>query len=285
MARLLTLKEIAKQIDIPESSLRKYREIFEDFIPGVGSGRGRRYREEAVEIFRNIRTWREHEHMPWEAITSKLAEKYPISAPTTTEEEPPPRAAQQPPAQPMQAAPAVGAPAPRVEAARYLRRINSLGEKQLAILNAIGSEMMNFIQNNQNYTVGEVRKITTSLSTSFQQLNSVVMKSVREQNEMINDMQRRIAGLEENYNELVKGGVQSIRVAEVKEKVLSMRRKIEERDRAIEDFKRSFTVLKRENSELRAFKMRHLDKAEDKIREIKAYRKTPIWKRITGNKS
>ncbi|MEW5947051.1 MAG: MerR family transcriptional regulator, partial [bacterium] len=82
MSRLLTLKEIAKQLNVPESSLRKYREIFEDFMPGVGSGRGRRYREDAVVIFQDIRRLREDEHMPWEAVTVKLAEKYPMNAPS-----------------------------------------------------------------------------------------------------------------------------------------------------------------------------------------------------------
>ncbi|MFH1538515.1 MAG: MerR family transcriptional regulator [bacterium] len=290
MAQLLTLKEIAKKINIPESSLRKYREIFEDFVPGVGSGRGRRYREEATGIFRDIRTWRENEHMPWEAITSRLAEKYPINAPTAATEKAapkpaPPRTAPQPAApQPTQAPAPVSSQDPRFEAARYLRRITSLGEKQIDILNSIGAEVMNFVQNNQRLTVNEVRKMTNRLNTSFQTLTSVVMTSVREQSKMLNDMQNRIAALEANHRELVKGGVKSIQVAEVKEKILAMRRKIEGRDRVIEEFKRSFEVIKRENSELRAFKMRHMDKAEDKIREIKAYRKTPLWKRITGSK-
>ena len=144
--------------------------------------------------------------------------------------------------------------------------------------------MMSFIHSNQKVTVTEVRRVTESLNASFQKLNSLVLNSVKEQNKMLNDMQSRIAGLEANYYELAKGGVKSIQVAEVKEKILAMRRKISERDKVIEEFKISFDVLKRKNSELRAFKMSHPDKAEDGVREKKVSRPLPFWKRITGSK-
>src|SRR5699024_11927318 len=47
--QLLTITEISKKLDIPESTVRFYRDRFEDYIPYVGHGR-RRYKREAIEI-------------------------------------------------------------------------------------------------------------------------------------------------------------------------------------------------------------------------------------------
>lgn len=51
MEELLTLKEIAKSLGVPESNLRYYRNRIGDFLPSMGKGRRRRYFPEAVEIF------------------------------------------------------------------------------------------------------------------------------------------------------------------------------------------------------------------------------------------
>ena len=52
MEDLLTLKEIANRLGVPESNLRYYRNRIGDFLPSVGKGRRRRYFPEAEEIFR-----------------------------------------------------------------------------------------------------------------------------------------------------------------------------------------------------------------------------------------
>lgn len=52
--QLLTIKEIAKRLGLPESNIRYYRDKFEDYIPHVGQGRKRRYREDIVEKFSMI---------------------------------------------------------------------------------------------------------------------------------------------------------------------------------------------------------------------------------------
>lgn len=52
--RLLTIAEIARQLGLPESTVRYYRDRFEAFVPSVGGGRTRRYRPEAVEVLRFI---------------------------------------------------------------------------------------------------------------------------------------------------------------------------------------------------------------------------------------
>lgn len=50
----LSIREISRRIDVPESTLRYYRNTFGSYIPTVGSGRSRRHPEEAVEVFRSI---------------------------------------------------------------------------------------------------------------------------------------------------------------------------------------------------------------------------------------
>lgn len=52
MDELLTLKEIAAQLGVPESNLRYYRNRIGDFLPSIGKGRRRRYYQEAADIFK-----------------------------------------------------------------------------------------------------------------------------------------------------------------------------------------------------------------------------------------
>ncbi|MFN7137963.1 MAG: MerR family transcriptional regulator [Limisphaerales bacterium] len=52
--KLLTIAEIAKQLDIPESTARFYRDRFESFVPSVGEGRKKRYLPEAADVLRLI---------------------------------------------------------------------------------------------------------------------------------------------------------------------------------------------------------------------------------------
>lgn len=50
----MTIAEIAKELHIPESTARYYRDGFIDYIPSVGEGRKKRYRSETVEVLRFI---------------------------------------------------------------------------------------------------------------------------------------------------------------------------------------------------------------------------------------
>jgi DNA-binding transcriptional MerR regulator len=50
----LTLREIARELNLPESTIRYYRDAFVLYIPTVGLGRRRRYPAEALDVFRII---------------------------------------------------------------------------------------------------------------------------------------------------------------------------------------------------------------------------------------
>ncbi len=51
---LLTLKEVADKLDLPESTVRYYRDAFLDHIPSIGTGRRRRYPPAAVAVLRTL---------------------------------------------------------------------------------------------------------------------------------------------------------------------------------------------------------------------------------------
>lgn len=51
---LLTIPKIAILLNVPESNLRYYRSKFEKYIPELKDGKHRRYKPEALEIFRFI---------------------------------------------------------------------------------------------------------------------------------------------------------------------------------------------------------------------------------------
>jgi DNA-binding transcriptional MerR regulator len=53
---LFTLRELADQLSLPESTVRYYRDAFLDHIPSVGTGRRRRYPPAAVAVLRSIAT-------------------------------------------------------------------------------------------------------------------------------------------------------------------------------------------------------------------------------------
>ncbi|NIR45577.1 MAG: MerR family transcriptional regulator [Gemmatimonadetes bacterium] len=50
----LSIREIARRTDLPESTLRYYRTVFGELIPTFGSGRRRRHPEEAIPAFQLI---------------------------------------------------------------------------------------------------------------------------------------------------------------------------------------------------------------------------------------
>lgn len=56
-APLYTLRDIARDLDLPESTVRYYRDAFAHHIPTVGSGRRRRYPSEAVATLRLVALW------------------------------------------------------------------------------------------------------------------------------------------------------------------------------------------------------------------------------------
>jgi hypothetical protein len=129
---LMTLKDIAARLGLPESSLRKYRDVFPQFIPSVGTGRDRRYRDEAVEVFRTIREMREVSHLAWEDMESRLAARFPVNTEMLTSGD---RDAEEPGL-------AAELETRLSDVERMVRRTLALLESQHVVLNALGGEFL-----------------------------------------------------------------------------------------------------------------------------------------------
>ena len=53
-SRLYSIAAIAKILDVPESTLHYWKNRFDDVLPSMGTGRNKRFRAEAVDVFREI---------------------------------------------------------------------------------------------------------------------------------------------------------------------------------------------------------------------------------------
>lgn len=83
--QLLTIAEIAKQLNIPESTARFYRDRFESFIPAVGTGRSKRYRPETADVLRYVAEAYKRNEPQWqieEALSRMVARNIDVSEET-----------------------------------------------------------------------------------------------------------------------------------------------------------------------------------------------------------
>lgn len=76
MDRLYSLADIARELGLPHSTVRYYRDRFADYFPTVGEGRNRRYRPEALAVVRTIADAM-HQGMTVEQVEELLAQNFP----------------------------------------------------------------------------------------------------------------------------------------------------------------------------------------------------------------
>lgn len=87
--RVYTLKEIAKILGKPRTTVDSWRDLFEEYLPVVGEGRNRRYKREAVNIFETIARMKEA-HETNEEIRRYLGQMVKdITVPEESHEPPP----------------------------------------------------------------------------------------------------------------------------------------------------------------------------------------------------
>lgn len=53
-SRLYTIRDVARELALPESTVRYYRNAFAAYLPSVGTGRRRRYPAEAIPLLRLV---------------------------------------------------------------------------------------------------------------------------------------------------------------------------------------------------------------------------------------
>ena len=189
----------------------------------------------------------------------------------------------EPHAEPQAPAHAVDRPAP-VPGSAYLRKIAAISEKQMMIVNAMALQLMQSVDQIRvdarqeiEHMHKEMLETLTTMSRSFGELN-------REEKKLLGDVQGRLADVRQSIGRIEKSGDRAVRLVEIEAQLKTVQRKLEQREKLIQEYKNSFEVLKRENTELRAFRNRHIDTAEERVREVKGLKKTPILKRMFGPK-
>lgn len=292
--KLLTLKEIAKELGVPESSLRKYREIFSAFIPSVGSGRSRRYREEAIEILNEIRNLREDMNLPWDAISEKLAEKYPMDG---TMVPPAPEIAQsqqqqrQEPRQIQASAPSIKVSHEPVAGTAFVEKISAMNERQAMMLNAVAIELARSIEKTGSESKKDIDNLRMNVGRAMETLYHAMNLANRREESLLIDIQKRLDTLEKEVKtagemrrknseliaKMVKEPKEQVaqekiapkqtapevkaaangeakKVADMKRAIIIAREQIRKKDQALKDAAAALENLKRENQELKKTK-------------------------------
>ena len=94
---LFTLREIAGQLALPESTVRYYRDAFLDHIPYVGTGRRRRYPPAAFAVLRSIANGYSA-GLSRAEVLKRIEGAVPAGEPIASAQAPAPKASRRPPA-------------------------------------------------------------------------------------------------------------------------------------------------------------------------------------------
>ncbi|GAB7021740.1 helix-turn-helix domain-containing protein [Salidesulfovibrio brasiliensis] len=77
--KLLSVAEIARGLEIPESTVHYWKNRFAQHLPSVGKGRQKRFKPEAVEVFGTISRMLKEGHTARDVMDS-LSQSYPLQA-------------------------------------------------------------------------------------------------------------------------------------------------------------------------------------------------------------
>lgn len=287
MNKLLTLKEIAKDLGVPESTLRKYREMFGAFIPSIGSGRSRRYKEEATEILSEIRNLREEMGLPWDAISDRLAQKYPMDG---TVSAPPHDSSQTHHVQEyhhVQSAPPSIKVSHESSGHGVAEKLSAMNEKQAMMLNAVAIELARSIEKVGAQTRKDFDNLRSNVGRAMETLYHAMSLANRREESLLTDIQKRLTALEKEVQtagelrkkntELIekmekktlpvaepkplpKPPVEAVKaasngdakmMADLKRAVIIAKEQIKKKDHALKEYKDAFESVKRENIELK----------------------------------
>lgn len=77
--KLLSVAEIARELELPESTVHYWKNRFAQHLPSVGRGRQKRFKPEAIEIFSVISRMLKEGHTARD-VMEHLSQKYPLQA-------------------------------------------------------------------------------------------------------------------------------------------------------------------------------------------------------------
>ncbi len=77
--KLLSVAEIARELELPESTVHYWKNRFAQHLPSVGRGRQKRFKPEAVEVFSVISRMLKEGHTARD-VMENLSQSYPLQA-------------------------------------------------------------------------------------------------------------------------------------------------------------------------------------------------------------
>ncbi len=83
--KLLSIAEISRLLEVPESTLHYWKNRFAQYLPSTGRNRQKRFRKEAVEVFRLISSMLKQGHTA-EDVMAELSRLYPVNVAIDTGE-------------------------------------------------------------------------------------------------------------------------------------------------------------------------------------------------------
>jgi DNA-binding transcriptional MerR regulator len=77
--KVLSVAEIARELELPESTVHYWKNRFAQHLPSVGRGRQKRFRPEAIEVFSTISRLLKEGHTARD-VMDQLSHSYPLQA-------------------------------------------------------------------------------------------------------------------------------------------------------------------------------------------------------------
>lgn len=127
--KVLSVAEIARELELPESTVHYWKNRFAQHLPSVGRGRQKRFRPEAVEVFATISQLLKEGHTARD-VMDQLSRAYPLQADAM------PEGASLPPAMVGVAMESAMEPAMKMASAIGLEIARSVGEGIRSVLAA-----------------------------------------------------------------------------------------------------------------------------------------------------
>jgi hypothetical protein len=83
-----SLRDLSQELNIPKSTIVKYKDYFPEFFVMHGDGKRKKFQDDALDILRTIREFREEKKLDWLEIKDLLHDQFSESAHTAPAEAP-----------------------------------------------------------------------------------------------------------------------------------------------------------------------------------------------------
>lgn len=131
--KVLSVAEIARELELPESTVHYWKNRFAQHLPSVGRGRQKRFRPEAIEVFATISRLLKEGHTARD-VMDQLSRSYPLQADAM------PEGGSLPPAMTGAVAESAMQPAMQMAASIGLEIARSVGEGIRSVLAGSGAD-------------------------------------------------------------------------------------------------------------------------------------------------